>query len=197
MRAVVSYAAGILTLVMILASGGAWTLTDETRLRPVQLNAFHAQFAYTNDLGVAEDPPPMRTLPPGCRLAYPDAACAVTVVAGGLDVPVDYYDLVPEIAESVADWRPLVSAFFEPRHVDRALRVISCESRGRPDAKNPISTASGLFQHLGSLWDDRSADAGWSGSDVFDPVANIAVAAWLVYDGGGWAHWYPSAGCWR
>ncbi|HSJ28588.1 MAG TPA: transglycosylase SLT domain-containing protein [Acidimicrobiia bacterium] len=196
MRAVVSYAAGILTLLMILASGGAWSLTDETRLRPVQLNAFHAEFAYSADL-VTPTPPLVRALPPGCVLAYPDAACAVTAVAGGLDVPFDAYDLVPEAIDSVADWRPLVATYFEPQHVARALRVIACESRGQPDAKNPISTASGLFQHLASLWPKRSADAGWPDSDVFDPVANVAVAAWLVYEGGGWAHWYPSGGCWR
>src|SRR5690606_27920786 len=98
---------------------------------------------------------------------------------------------------SIADWRPLVARFFDPAHVDRALRIMTCESNGRVWAKNPRSTASGLFQHLGSLWATRSAAAGWAGSDVFDPVANVAVAAWLVYDNGGWSHWNASAGCWR
>ena len=31
---------------------------------------------------------------------------------------------------------------------------------------------------------------------ITDPDANIAVAAWLVYEGGGWRHWSPSAHCW-
>lgn len=197
MRAVVSYAAGILTLGMILASGGAWSLTDETRLQPVQLHASAAVLPYSTDIAPPEEPPLPRTLPPGCRPGLIGATCAVTMVAGGLDVPATAYDLVPEEVSNVTDWRPLVEHFFEDRHVARALRIIACESGGRPDAKNPASTASGLFQHLGSMWEGRSVKAGWGGSDVFDPVANVAVAAWLVYDDGGWSHWAPSAGCWR
>lgn len=93
-------------------------------------------------------------------------------------------------------WRPIVEIYFEPGHVDRALRVIRCESNGDPWAKNPGSTASGLFQHLASQWDTRAERAGWGHADVFDPEANIAVAAWLVYEGGGWGHWNPSRHCW-
>jgi len=197
MRAVASYAAGILTLAMILASGGAWSLTDETRLIPVQLSAVHAAFPFEADLAVPEPLPETRSLPPGCQPGLVGATCAVTVVAGGLDVPRTAYDLVPAEVNRVSDWRPLVSHFFEPRHVDRALGIIACESGGRTQAKNPTSTASGLFQHLGSMWAKRSVNAGWGGSDIFDPVANVAVAAWLVYDDGGWSHWSPSSGCWR
>jgi hypothetical protein len=197
MRAVVSYAAGVLTLLMILASGGAWALTSEPGLVPIQLNEIHAEFPYLDELAPPETEEPVRGLPPGCRLAFEGAACATTTVAGGLDVPFDAYDLVPDEVSAMSDWRPLVSQFFEPQHVDRALRIIRCESGGRPSIKNPTSTASGLFQHLASMWPERSAAAGWSGADVFDPVANTAVAAWLVYDFGGWSHWYPSANCWR
>jgi hypothetical protein len=197
MRALASYVAGALTLLMILFSGGAWSLTDETRLSPVQLTGIHAEFPYAGELAPARESEPARSLPPGCRLALPGASCAITVVAGGVDVPFDAYDLVPEHVGSVSDWRPLVEQFFEPRHVAKALRVIACESGGDPLAKNPVSTASGLFQHLGSLWGSRSAAAGWAGADVFDPVANVAVAAWLVYDHGGWSHWYASSGCSR
>lgn len=197
MRAVASYAAGVLTLVMILASGGAWTFTSESEFVPVQLNVSGVEFAYAGDLPAPEAPPVERSLPPGCQPGLAGATCAVTAVAGGLDVPRDAYDLVPVEISQVSDWRPLVEAFFEAPDVGRALRVIACESGGRPAAKNPASTASGLFQHLASLWNTRSAQAGWAGSDVFDPVANVAVAAWLVYDHGGWSHWSPSAGCWR
>ncbi len=106
-------------------------------------------------------------------------------------------DLVPDAPTGAEDWRPLVASFFEPTDVDRAIRVIRCESGGNPTAKNPRSTASGLFQHLASMWGDRSVAAGVAGSDVFDPVANVQVAAWLVYEGGGWSHWYTSRPCWR
>lgn len=197
MRAVASYLAGLLTLVMLLAAGGAWTASSEPQLVSVTLDGraaverFPLQFpiAATTTTTIPE-------LPPGCVPPLRGATCAPLVVAGGLDLPFDHHDLIPAVIDSIEDWRPLVSAFFQPRHVDRALRVIRCESRGNPTAKNPRSSASGLFQHLGSLWAERSAEAGWSGTDVFDPVANVAVAAWLVYEGGGWSHWNPSRGCW-
>lgn len=195
MRAVVSYTAGILTLVMMLASGSAWSLTEEPDLTPVNIHPSHARLAFVTDVV----PPAVRArdLPPGCRPPVVGSTCAFTVVAGGLDVPRTAHDLVPDEVVSPDDWRPLVEQFFAPGHVRRALRIIACESGGRADAKNPTSTASGLFQHLASLWPERSAEAGWAGADVFDPVANVAVAAWLVYEDGGWSHWNPSAGCWR
>lgn len=93
-------------------------------------------------------------------------------------------------------WRPLVEKYFAPEDVERALEVIRCESHGNPAAANPVSTARGLFQHLGSLWRERAASAGWAGADIYDPEANVAVAAWLVYHGGGWRHWNASAHCW-
>src|SRR5690606_25368816 len=85
-------------------------------------------------------------------------------------------DLVPEDPTGPEDWRRLVAQFFEPDDVDRAIRVIRCESGGIPTAKNPRSTASGLFQHLASMWGDRSVAAGVAGADVFEPVANVRVA---------------------
>lgn len=96
--------------------------------------------------------------------------------------------------DPVERWRPLVEEHFAPPDVDLALRVIGCESDGIPTAKNPRSSASGLFQHLGRFWPERSAAAGWAGSSIFDPEANVAVAAWLRQDG--WHHWNPSRGCW-
>lgn len=90
----------------------------------------------------------------------------------------------------------LVFTYFQPDDVGRALAVMYCESGGDPDAKNPYSTASGLFQHLASMWPERSEAAGWDGRSVFEPEANVAVAAWLVYEGGGWSHWNASKSCW-
>ncbi len=91
---------------------------------------------------------------------------------------------IPEVER----WRPLVAENFFPEDVPWAMRVLHCESTGDPDAKNPRSTASGLFQHLASLWPKRSVAAGWAGADVFDPEANVAVAAWLYYLDGP-SHW--------
>jgi soluble lytic murein transglycosylase-like protein len=85
-------------------------------------------------------------------------------------------------------WRGLVAEFFPADQVDRALRVMWCESKGDPGAVNGRSGAAGLFQHLPKYWDDRAAKAGWAGADIFDPTANVAVAAWL-WRWGGWGHW--------
>ncbi len=91
---------------------------------------------------------------------------------------------IPEVER----WRPLVAEHFLRGDVPWAMRVLDCESTGDPDAKNPRSTASGLFQHLASQWPERASKAGWGGADVFDPEANIAVAAWLYYLDGP-RHW--------
>lgn len=125
----------------------------------------------------------------GCAPPRADTVCGPLERSGPAS-------LVPRRPTDAADWRPLVAAFFAPEDVDRALRVIQCESKGDSDAKNPRSTASGLFQHLASMWPPRASAAGFTGVDVFDPVANVGTAAWLVYEGGGWSHWYPSRPCW-
>lgn len=94
----------------------------------------------------------------------------------------------------VERWRPLVATYFPTDLLDEALSVMECESRGDPDAENPFSTASGLYQFIASTWNWASANAGFTGVSVFDPEANIATAAFLVeysVDRGlpAWQHW--------
>ncbi len=93
------------------------------------------------------------------------------------------------VSAGVGQWRSLVATYFRPGDVDTALRIMSCESGGNPSAKNPNSSATGLFQHLSGYWASRSAAAGWGGYPRTDPVANVAVAAWLRDQRGGWNHW--------
>ena len=95
----------------------------------------------------------------------------------------------------VEEWRALVSAYFAPEHVDLALKIISCESGGDPNAQNPSSGAAGLFQHIPRYWEARVAGAGIPGASIFDPIANVAASAYLAYTDG-WGHWSASAGCW-
>lgn len=90
---------------------------------------------------------------------------------------------------SVESWRVLVESHFGPE-TDTALCILWHESRGDPGAVNPSSGASGLFQHLPRYWSERSAKAGVAGADIFDPTANVIVAAWLQRVGG-WKHWSP------
>lgn len=96
----------------------------------------------------------------------------------------------------VEEWRSLVSAYFAPEHVDLALRIISCESGGDPNAQNRRSGAAGLFQHIPRYWEARVAAAGMPGGSIFDPIANVAASAYLAYSDG-WSHWSASAGCWK
>lgn len=98
--------------------------------------------------------------------------------------------------QSVEQWRPLVASYFAADRVDLALRVMGCESKGDPLADNPSSSASGLYQHLAIYWADRSAKAGWAGASIWDPTANVAVAAWLSGGGTDWSHWRASQWCW-
>ena len=101
----------------------------------------------------------------------------------------------PPSPRPVEEWRSLVTAYFAASDVDKALRVISCESGGDPNAVNRSSGAAGLFQHIPRYWPDRAVAIGLAGASIYDPVANVAAAAWLVYTEG-WSPWNASAGCW-
>ncbi len=96
----------------------------------------------------------------------------------------------------------LVGEYFDRADHPWAYRVVFCESSGKPtdrfsEAKHPGSGATGWFQHLPKFWGERSDAAGFDGWPINHPRANVAVAAWLFYDGGGSRHWAPSERCWR
>jgi peptidoglycan hydrolase CwlO-like protein len=99
------------------------------------------------------------------------------------------YDLPP----AVERWRSLAAAYFPGNRVDEALAIIGCESLGDPDAYNPYSGASGLFQFLPATWASTSPKAGFSGASPFDPEANMGTAAWLAkrYADIGQGYWSP------
>jgi hypothetical protein len=90
---------------------------------------------------------------------------------------------------NIEKWRGLVAAHFPAAIVNQALSVMECESEGNPQAMNPISRASGLFQHLPQYWSQRSQAAGVPGANIYDPAANVKVAAWLYRQTGNWSHW--------
>ena len=98
----------------------------------------------------------------------------------------------------VEAWAGLVAVYFNASDVDHALCIIAHESKGNPDAKNPRSTAAGLFQFLRSTWDrvPTSITGGsYDSGRVYNPEASTAAAAWLVYEGGGWRHWTVNPLC--
>ncbi len=80
----------------------------------------------------------------------------------------------------VERWRPLVERFFPASRVEEALRIMDCESNGDPEAYNPYSGASGLFQFIPSTWATTAPKAGYPDASPFDPEANTASAAWLA-----------------
>jgi soluble lytic murein transglycosylase-like protein len=88
-------------------------------------------------------------------------------------------------SSSIEQWRPLVALHFPSDQVDHALEIMACESGGNPDAKNPRSTARGLFQILASLW---APHFGVSYDDLYMPDLNVELAR-KIYDIQGWDAW--------
>ena len=85
----------------------------------------------------------------------------------------------------------LIAQDFAPQGqtvVTQAMCVARLESGFNPDAYNPASGASGVFQFIPSTWAALSPAAGWGGASVFDADANVGVAAWTV-DQYGWSNW--------
>jgi soluble lytic murein transglycosylase-like protein len=112
------------------------------------------------------------------------APVSTTTVPGTISRP---------LKPAVEQWRPLVTSYFDPVLVDQALSIIQCESLGDPNAYNPYSGASGLFQFLPGTWAVTSVKAGFGGFSVFDPEANVASAAWFTsyYQARGLDPWTP------
>jgi hypothetical protein len=73
-------------------------------------------------------------------------------------------------------------------------RIATCESKLKYDAKNPHSSASGIFQYLaGSTW--RNTPEGKQGLSPFDADANVRAAVRHIAVHGT-AAWNPSKHCW-
>ncbi len=97
------------------------------------------------------------------------------------------------INPKTASWRPLLEVHFAPDLVLDALVIIECESNGDPNAVNPYSGASGLFQFMPGTWAVASVEAGVGDRSVFDGEANIIAASWLAeyYRSRGYDPWRP------
>lgn len=100
--------------------------------------------------------------------------------------------LQPSSCSGPADCPALIRRVFTERglgyQAEAAVRVASCESGFNPRAYNPSSGASGLFQHLSSLFPARAAGAGAPGASAFDPYVNTVAAANMVA-ASGWSAW--------
>ena len=79
----------------------------------------------------------------------------------------------------------MITSTFGP-YASQALAVARCESGFNPNAKNPGSTASGVFQFLSSTW----ATTSYAGYSPFNAWANIQAAHQVfVRDGYSWHEW--------
>lgn len=83
--------------------------------------------------------------------------------------------------------RTLISKYFTDEDVNRAIRVAWCESRFNPTSTNHETGGAGLFHHLPEFWPQRAEAAGFAGAEATDAEANVAAAAYAVYEEGGWA----------
>jgi soluble lytic murein transglycosylase-like protein len=84
-------------------------------------------------------------------------------------------------------WRPLVAEHFPGELTSTAVCLLRHESGGNPKAKNPTSSARGLFQIMASVW---APTFGVSYDSLYDPELNVALAR-RIYDIQGWGAWSP------
>lgn len=121
-----------------------------------------------------------------------EAQPAVETVEAGSDEEASDSAASPGTIASHTGWlsqvevRALVSIYFDPADVNRAIRVAWCESRFDPESVDLRDGGVGLFHHLPKYWEERAANAGFAGARPTDPEASTAAAAWEVYKGGGW-----------
>jgi len=120
--------------------------------------------------------------------------------------PIHLPPLCVSQAELEANWAPkpapvdlrghyvaLVAKYWPAERVPWALAIILCESGFNTWAKNPRSSAAGLFQFLRSTWDNGPAPvlglpAYWTGAP-YVAEWNIQAAAWLYQNWGGKSQW--------
>ena len=139
-----------------------------------------------------------------------DRFVPTTTTPPDMFVVVGYLDLLGDRVVMAKPSQPpqftlemMVDYFFDEADREWALRVAFCESSALPDdtrsyARHRSSGASGWFQHLPKFWEERTVAAGIPGADIMDPVANVTVAAYLLYQTPqGKGHWYPSEHCWK
>lgn len=81
---------------------------------------------------------------------------------------------------------------------DLTYSIATCESELKPFAKNPNSTAKGVFQFLNGTWKYYGLMK-WGtleGKDVYDFEDNVELATWVIGKYGT-KDWNPSKHCWE
>jgi len=185
-------AVALLAVVGFAAFGNPDPTTEEVRVEAAAASMGHTTGAYA---GVA-----FAFRPANQSLSSDSAVDAEPLVppevnelaSAGEDNAAEPDASIGTIASPTTGWlsevevRALVSLYFEPGDVNRAVRVAWCESRFDPDSVDRRTGGSGLFHHLPRYWEERASNAGFVGAEPDDAEASTAAAAWAVYDGGGW-----------
>ncbi len=97
--------------------------------------------------------------------------------------------------DSEAKVRLYVETYFPQESVGMAMRIAWCESRFVEDAKNPSSSASGVFQLLRGWWSGAWNPVLVPAFDPFDINENVRAAS-VLHQHNGWSDWYASRHCW-
>jgi soluble lytic murein transglycosylase-like protein len=126
-------------------------------------------------------PPTTTTTPPPATTAADDTTTTTTLATTTTttSAPAGSWPPIP-ISDRVLAWRPVLEQYFAADLVLDSMVIMQCESLGDPDALNPYSGASGLFQFMPGTWAVASVKAGVGDRSVFDGEANIIAAAWLA-----------------
>lgn len=121
---------------------------------------------------------------PTLELQPPTTTTTTTAPPAAAVVPVLRVPAVP--VPDCGGWEAEVAAAFGLVDAPRACRILVCESRGDPQARNR-SGASGLFQIM-PVHGWRFEARGWVWGDVMDGDRNIQVAA-DIHAESGWRPW--------
>ena len=183
-------AVALLAIAGFAAFGNFGPDSQQVRLEAVAASMGHAAGAYAGlgftQLGFnqarqaeTEDPPTLSTGSDEAEAASQDIEDRVPASTGTIADPGSGWLSEVEV-------RALISLYFQPADVNRAVRVAWCESRFDPSSTNLRTGGVGIFQHLPRYWDELASNAGFANTLPTDPEASIAAAAWAVYEGGGW-----------
>ena len=98
---------------------------------------------------------------------------------------------------AVSQWSPLIQQHFLPEDHVKALKIIYCESKGKPNAKGKNKDGTydvGIWQFNDNTWAWLTPKLKIEKSR-YDPETSTSIASWLVYNDG-WHHWNSSKHCW-
>jgi hypothetical protein len=109
-----------------------------------------------------------------------NAQTNITEQLSNLQVPKEDVFIYECTEDDLVEKEIIYQAFNAGVNIQRALDIAQCESQYSPVARNPESTAKGVYQFLNSTWNDNCT------GDVFNYKDNIAC----------FIRWYPIYPSW-